>query len=268
MGGAAAGLEARFSRVILAGRSPRRATVTLKDFATGSARALLATRLALRLRYPDFDKSTLDVLGRVLRYTMTSPARIAAVCAAVRHVETNDIPGAFVECGVWKGGSSMAAALTFKSPRTLFLYDTFEGMSAPTDQDRRSNGGKPAAQMLGNADKSAAIWCRSPLDEVKRNMDSTGYPASHITYVKGKVEDTIPAVVPDRIAILRLDTDWYESTRHELEHLYPRLSPGGVLIIDDYGYWTGARKAVDEYFRDSLFLGRIDDTGRIAVKPR
>jgi O-methyltransferase len=64
-----------------------------------------------------------------------------------------------------------------------------------------------------------------------------------------------------------LDTDWYESTRHELEHLYPCLSPGGVLIIDDYGYWSGARKAVDEYFHDSLFLSRIDDTGRMAIKP-
>jgi hypothetical protein len=198
---------------------------------------------------------------------MTSPARIAAVCSAVRYAEANEIPGAFVECGVWKGGSSMAAALTFTTPRPLFLYDTFEGMSAPTDLDWRASSGKPAAQMLGSADRSAAIWCRSPLDEVKRNMASTGYPASQVTYVKGKVEDTIPAAAPDQIAILRLDTDWYESTRHELEHLYPRLSPGGVLIIDDYGYWAGARKAVDEYFGGSVFLSRIDNTGRVAIKP-
>jgi len=122
--------------------------------------------------------------------------------------------------------------------------------------------------LLRKADIDATIRCYSPLEEVKRNMEATGYPPAQISYIKGKVEDTLPAEAPAQIAVLRLDTDWYESTRHELVHLYPRLSPGGVLIIDDYGYWTGARKAVDEYFRDSLFLGRIDDTGRIAIKPR
>jgi hypothetical protein len=198
---------------------------------------------------------------------MTSPARVAAVCAAVRHVETNEIPGAFVECGVWKGGSSMAAALTFKAPRQLFLFDTFEGMTAPTDPDRHAGSGESAAGMLQDSDKDALIWCRAPLEEVKRNMASTGYPPDRVTYVKGKVEETIPAAAPAHIAILRLDTDWYASTRHELEHLYPRLAPGGVLIIDDYGYWAGARKAVDEYFNGSLFLSRIDETGRIAIKP-
>jgi hypothetical protein len=241
--------------------------VKLKDLAVGSARSLLGTRPALRLLYPDFDEPTLAVLGRVLRYTMTSPARIAAVCAAVRHVETNNIPGAFVECGVWRGGSSMAAALTFKVPRQLVLFDTFAGMSAPTEHDRRAGGGELAAGMLGKADESALIWCHAPLEEVKRNIASTGYPPEYVTYVEGKVEDTIPGSAPAQISVLRLDTDWYQSTRHELEHLYPRLAPGGVLIIDDYGYWAGARKAVDEYFGGSLFLSRIDDTGRIAIKP-
>ena len=239
----------------------------LKDFAIGSARKLLATHAALRLLYPDLDEPTLAILGRVLPYTMTSPPRIAAVCSAVRYAEANSIPGAFVECGVWKGGSSMAAALTFRTPRPLYLYDTFEGMSAPTDHDRRATSGESAAHMLRKADRRDSIWCYSPLQEVQRNMDSTGYPASQINYVKGKVEHTIPASAPAQIAILRLDTDWYESTRHELVHLYPRLSPGGVLIIDDYGYWAGARQAVDEYFAGSVFLSRIDQTGRLAIKP-
>jgi hypothetical protein len=224
--------------------------------------------LALKVRYPDFDDATLALLRRVLPFTMTSPARIVAVCAAVRYVEANAIPGAFVECGVWKGGSSMAAALTFKTPRPFFLFDTFEGMTDPTADDRHAASGKLAAAMLRNADNGATIRCYSPLEEVKRNMEATGYPADHVRYIKGKVEETLPGAAPDQVAVLRLDTDWYESTRHELEQLYPLLSPGGVLIIDDYGYWTGARKAVDEFFRDSLFLGRIDDTGRIAIKPR
>jgi hypothetical protein len=242
--------------------------VRLKDLAIRPVRSLLSTRAALRVCYPDFDAGTLALLRRVLPFTMTSPARIVAVCSAVRYVEANTIPGAFVECGVWKGGSSMAAALTFKTPRPLFLFDTFEGMSEPTAHDRHAASGQLADSLLRKADIDATIRCYSPLEEVKRNMEATGYPPAQISYIKGKVEDTLPAEAPAQIAVLRLDTDWYESTRHELVHLYPRLSPGGVLIIDDYGYWTGARKAVDEYFRDSLFLGRIDDTGRIAIKPR
>lgn len=240
----------------------------MKDTLIGWARSALSTRTALKLRYPDFDDAILEVLRRVLPYTMTSPARIFAVCAAARYVDANNIGGAFVECGVWKGGSCMAAALTFRPPRPLMLFDTFEGMSAATDHDRQARTGRLAVTMFRDSNASDSLWCYSPLDEVKRNMDSTGYPAAEITYVKGKVEDTLPAAAPSQIAVLRLDTDWYESTRHELKHLYPRLSPGGVLIIDDYGYWSGARKAVDEYFGDSLLLNRIDDTGRMAIKPR
>jgi O-methyltransferase len=242
--------------------------VRLKQLAIGSVRSLLSTRAVLRVRYPDFDEATLTLLRRVLPYTMTSPARIFAVCSAVRYVEANNIPGAFVECGVWKGGSSMAAALTFKTPRSMYLFDTFEGMSVPTEHDRQATSGQLASTMLREAAQDDTLRCYSPLEEVKLNMGSTGYPAAQINYIKGKVEDTLPEAAPQQIAVLRLDTDWYESTRHELEHLYPRLSPGGVLIIDDYGYWSGARKAADEYLRDSLFLSRIDNTGRIAIKPR
>ena len=239
----------------------------IKNALIGWGRSVLSTRGALKLRYPDFDDAMLAVLGQVLPYTMTSPARIFAVCAAARYVETNNIEGAFVECGVWKGGSSMAAALTFKTPRPMVLFDTFAGMTAATEHDRHARSGQLASSMFRASEPKDALWCYSPLEEVRRNMLSTGYPEAQVTYVKGKVEDTLPAAAPSKIAVLRLDTDWYESTRHELEHLYPRLSPGGVLIIDDYGYWSGARKAVDEYFGDSLLLNRIDDTGRMAVKP-
>ncbi len=109
----------------------------------------------------------------------------------------------------------------------------------------------------------------SPLAEVKGIIGSVGYPADRVHYVKGKVEATIPGVAPQTIAMLRFDTDWYESTRHELVHLYPRLSPGGVIIIDDYSDWAGARQATDEYLEQNnvrLLLNRIDYTGRIRVK--
>jgi O-methyltransferase len=240
----------------------------IRDQAVRAAKRVFHSRAVLARRFPDLAPETLDIFERVKPFTMTTPERVAALCDAVRYVDANGIAGAIVECGVYRGGSAMAAALTCRSRREIWLYDTFEGMSAPTADDARASDGRPAAALLDGAAKGDLIWCYSGEGEVAANMRSTGYPEQLVRLVKGKVEDTIPGAIPAEIAVLRLDTDWYESTRHELEHLYPRLAPGGVLIIDDYGYWAGARKAVDEYFGGSLFLSRIDGTGRIAVKPR
>ena len=104
------------------------------------------------------------------------------------------------------------------------------------------------------------------LDDVKENMRSTRYPTEMLRFVEGPVEKTIPEHIPERIALLRIDTDWYESTQHELEHLFPLLVPGGVLIVDDYGYWKGSRKAVDDYLKGELLLSRTHSTGVVAVK--
>ena len=104
---------------------------------------------------------------------------------------------------------------------------------------------------------------------VRKLLTGAGYPESRLHFVRGAVEQTLPARAPEQVAILRLDTDWYESTRHELVHLFPRLTVGGVLIVDDYGHWEGARKAVDEYFgaeHAPLLLTRVDYTGRVAIK--
>ena len=112
-------------------------------------------------------------------------------------------------------------------------------------------------------------WCLGSLEEVKANLAQTGYPERNITYAEGKIEETVPETMPNQIALLRLDTDWYESTKHELEHMFPVLSPDGVLILGEYGYWKGARKAVDEYIcgnKVRILLNHIDFTGRIAVK--
>lgn len=225
---------------------------------------------------PDFDEQTTRIFNTVNPYTMTSPERIAALVEAVRYVVANDIPGDFVECGVWRGGSSMAAALALKElgdeSRELFLYDTYEGMSAPTDEDV-DVAGQPAAKKFSarQLTDDSSEWCRSPIDDVHRNLESTGYPLDKVHFVKGKVQDTIPGKMPSGgVAILRLDTDWYESTRHELQHLYPRLVNNGVLILDDYGYWQGARKAVDEYFAAHAIrplMGRVDFAGRVILKP-
>jgi len=138
----------------------------------------------------------------------------------------------------------------------------------PTSLDRDFTG-RTAGQAITTRDQHDLVFAYSPLEQVKNNLRNTGYDQNQIVYAKGKVEETIPSAAPATIAILRLDTDWYESTLHELVHLYPRLSVGGVLIIDDYGHWQGCRKAVDQYIAEhnlSLLLNRIDYTGRIAVK--
>jgi len=219
----------------------------------------------------DFRKDELEILRQVRPWTMTSPGRIYALIQAVRYVSANDIPGAMVECGVWKGGSMAAVARTLLQvqdvSRELYLFDTFEGMTAPTSKDLDCTG-KKASEVLRDVPGDR---CEdAPLEQVKEVLYGTGYPRESIHFVRGRVEETIPASAPDPIALLRLDTDWYDSTKHELIHLYPRLSKTGVIIIDDYGHWQGCRQACDEYFTENripILLNRIDSTGRIALKP-
>jgi hypothetical protein len=157
------------------------------------------------------------------------------------------------------------------SNRKLYLFDTFEGMPPPTDFDRSAADHAKAAVQLQHADKFQGdnVWCYSTLEEVRKNIDKAGYPPENIIYVKGKVEETLPEKSIEDIALLRLDTDWYESTKHELETLFDKLVPGGIMIIDDYGHWSGAKKAVDEFFAKRKiipFLNRIDYTGRLFIK--
>jgi O-methyltransferase len=230
-------------------------------------------RIAEQQFPPDFDAETRDICKLVSPFTMTSPERIFALRQSVQYLVQNNIQGDFVECGVWRGGSMMAVARTLQglgvTEKNLYLFDTFDGMSAPTQDDVAFNGESAIELLAQSAQKANPVRAYSALDEVKRNLLSTGYPAERMFFIEGKVEDTIPAQMPERIALLRLDTDWFESTYHELLHLYPRLSPGGVLIIDDYGHWAGARKAVDRYFAEHNLiplLHRIDYTGRICVK--
>jgi hypothetical protein len=205
-------------------------------------------------------------------WTMTSWDRLFALIVAVRYMAANDIPGDVVECGVWRGGSMQAVARTLMqldaADRDLHLFDTFEGMPPPTEQDRRISGGPTAEEMLETQPKTGLVWAVASLEDVQAGMAQSGYPAERVHYHPGRVQDTIPEHAPERIALMRLDTDWYESTKHELEHLYDRVSPGGVVIIDDYDYWEGSRKAVDEFIAATgarLLLVPID-TGRIAVK--
>lgn len=208
-------------------------------------------------------------------FTMTSESRMYALYHAMSYIIENEIPGDFVECGVWKGGSAMLMARYLEQHniknREIFLYDTFEGMTEPTSEDVDLTGRKAKTkfdEMSTGKDKSN--WCFSSVNEVENNMSMTGFPKNKIHFIKGKVEETIPEFIPKKgIALLRLDTDWYESTKHELIHLYPNLSLSGVLILDDFGFWEGAKKAVLEYIEKNkikILLNRIDVCGRIGIK--
>jgi hypothetical protein len=203
---------------------------------------------------------------------MNGSEKLFSLIVATRHIADRDIPGAIVECGVWRGGSMQAVAHTLlardDTDRDLHLFDTFEGMPPPGEEDRRHDG-TPAADVLELRPKTAMVWAIADVEDVRAGMAETGYPAAHVHLHRGRVEQTIPREAPERIALLRLDTDWYSSTRHELEHLYDRVPSGGIVIFDDYGHWLGARRAVDEFFdqRGEHPLLVPMASGRIAVKP-
>jgi hypothetical protein len=237
-----------------------------------------ARRVVLRLGYDlrrvhapewaDFTAEQHALCADVQMYTQASRERIVTLADAVEYVIQRGIPGDFVECGVWMGGSAMVVAKTLLglgvSDRRIWLYDTFGAMPQPDERDgavNRDFAGRLPERPVSDVPHGAY------LPVVRANMESTGYPPSLISYVCGLVEETIPEHAPAEIGLLRLDTDWYSSTAHELENLYPRVASGGVLIVDDYGHYQGARKAVDEYFeRSPILLTRVDYTGRMGVK--
>jgi len=230
----------------------------------------------LERRFPDFDPEFAALFDACRHATMTAAERGYALYKAVEYITRAEIAGDFVECGVWRGGSLMMMALALRhfgaNPRRLHAFDTFAGMPPPGPRDVRHDTGEPASERLAKTPRSenSIEWALAPIDVVRANMAATGYPAELTSYHPGLVEETLPVEAPERIALLRLDTDWYESTKHELIHLYPRLVSGGVLIIDDYGFFRGARQATDEYFAEideAILLNRTDNSGRIAIKP-
>ncbi|PZV25467.1 MAG: macrocin O-methyltransferase [Snowella sp.] len=220
---------------------------------------------------PDIDKDPvfMDLYQQVMPYTMTSKEAVFALYTSVNYVLDQNIPGDIVECGVWRGGSSLLAALIMKArnirDRKLYLYDTFQGMTPPTEFDVYKRGDTGLEMMEQYGDDIG--WCYALLDDVKAAFSAHNFDFE-ILFVQGDVVETLATIKPETISILRLDTDWYESTAAELEQLYPQLSKGGVLIIDDYGSWEGSRKATDDYFNkvSAPMLTRIDREVRLGIK--
>lgn len=208
-------------------------------------------------------------------YTMTSAERLWSLLNAVTYIVDEQLPGDFAECGVWRGGSVMAMARQLSRlgvvDRRIWLYDTFAGMTAPTGKDVVAVTGESAESIMGRTvlGDGNNVWAYATRGDVEANLASTSYPVENFVLVEGDVAQTLLTSVPEQIALLRLDTDWYESTRVGLEILYPRLVTGGVCILDDYGHWQGARAAVDEYFAATghrPFMHPIDYSGRVFIK--
>jgi len=200
-------------------------------------------------------------LYRVVRpYTMASTARLRGLYRAVEHVVSHNIPGDLVECGTAQGGSAALLGLTITrlgGRRRLWVFDTFEGLPPPSsaDPDREI-----AELYVGSG--------RGDLENVRALFARTGI-LPDCTLVKGLFQETLPVADVSRIAVLHLDGDWYESIKVCLDYLYDRVSLGGVIQIDDYGHWAGARKAVDEFLRARTInapLHRLDYTGRQLLK--
>ena len=227
----------------------------------------------------EFDDADVAIIEYVMtnKLTKTSVERVVATINACKHAVCAEVEGDFVECGVWRGGNAIVAKKTFErlgSDKAVYLFDTFTGMTEPGDHDKTAYNPKSADERYREANRDGyRDWNYASLEDVKDNFARSGVDSSGIRFVKGDVLQTLAAEknLPACISVLRLDTDWYDSTKVELERLYPRLTIGGSILIDDYGHWEGARKAVDEYFagmeaKRRPLLHYTDYTGRMGVK--
>jgi hypothetical protein len=222
----------------------------------------------LPVEFTDRDRENFNYIWSH-RLTMVAAERLIATIMACKHALLLD--GDFVECGVWRGGNALAAKMVFEhygSDKRVWLFDTFGGMTEPSDMDRTANGEPAIDKFLASQRIDRNEWCYASLEDVAANFREAGVDLAGVRFVEGDVLETLKLDLPERISVLRLDTDWYESTKAELEALYPNLIVGGVLLIDDYGHWDGARRAVEEYFAKVArpLLHYTDETGRSGVK--
>lgn len=218
-----------------------------------------------QLILPDKDR----VWMSVRQYTKSGPERVMAMFDALRSIDERKIEGDVVECGVWRGGNIILAR-RHSPDRVCWLYDTFVGMTAPTEEDVKFNGKKASDSYYGKLNGGGKKWAAASVEEVRSNLFVTKtLDDSKLRFVVGDVLETLKVKknLPKKIALLRLDTDWYRSTKKELEVLYPLLQDGGILIVDDYGHWRGAKQAVNQYFKeDERKFTQIDYTAISMVK--
>ena len=222
----------------------------------------------------EIDKTNYEM---VKPFTGISKSRAFALMQAVRYVIGNGIPGDFVEFGVARGGSAMLVALTLKElgvqDRDIYLYDLFGTRPKYSEWDVEIDSGKSVRDYYKLVDRgnrqAISNWKFYEKEEVLRVLRATGYPENKIHLIQGDVCETLQELSHNQVAFMRLDTDFYESTKHELRMLYPKLAKNGIAIIDDYGHWHGARKATDEFLEELVpkpLLLFIDNTARQIFK--
>jgi len=239
-------------------------------------RPIKAYKDILPQEIPD-DRAYAGIFDKIAPFTMTARDGLETTYAlfqAVKYICQNDIRGDIVECGVWRGGSMMLDAYALghfgDTSRDRYLYATFAGMTEPSEIDIDFDNIAYRQRWHEATKRGGMMGFGDTVEGVEANLLRTGYPKRQMHFIVGDVLETIPATQPSRISLLRLDTDWYKSTLHELEHLYELLVPHGVLIIDDYGWCRGSRKAADEFFARQPFkpmMHRVDQGPRLLIKP-
>lgn len=197
------------------------------------------------------------IAKRFYAFTMTPRHIFADNLKLVESVKK--IPGCVVECGVWRGGMSAGMATVLGPERSYYLYDTFEGLPAP----KLELDGQKALDYQNDVDSP---WyfenCSAAPEFAQQAMTLSG--ATKVRLIKGTFQDTLPVHLPEEpIAVLRLDGDWYESTMICLEHLFHRVQPGGLVIIDDYFAWDGCLRAVHDFLSRNAATERIRSLGKI-----
>lgn len=206
--------------------------------------------------------------------SMCSKEKLVSTLLSCKNVVKNNISGDFVECGVWRGGNSLIAAFIFnkyQSNKKIYLFDTFEGMTPPTEDEFHLLSKKKSINTFQEYKNKSIQWCGASIDEVKKNFKNLNLLNENIIFIKGDVSQTLMKYNKNiqKISVLRLDTDFYESTKIELKYLYPKVETSGLIILDDYGHWSGSKKAVDEFFEVNNihpFLIPIDYAARIMIK--
>ncbi len=210
-----------------------------------------------------------ELINKYLKFSMTNETRMWSLLKSLEYILNKKIDGDVLECGVWKGGciGLMDEYLRINnSKKKIYAYDTYDGMSIPSEYDIDFRGIQITEMVINEYEN---IYGYPKKNEVISNLKILGSKLDKIKFIEGMVEKTLmdKKNIPEKISLMRLDTDFYQSTRTELEILYPLLSKGGILIIDDYGHFEGARKAVDEYFKEKKpLMHYIDYTCRLIQK--
>lgn len=195
------------------------------------------------------------LIKAVSPFTMVAQTRVHNLYVLAQRVEQENTPGDVVECGVYQGGTAAILAriaTRSKLPRTVWLFDSFEGMPPTTPVD-----GAQAAHWVGKLATTE--------EQVMKVVRLGGADIRKVRIVRGLFQDSFQSVDIPRIALLNLDCDWYESVRLCLHKFYDSVVPGGFVSFDDYGYWPGCKAAVDEFFVERGLqypLQRVDDEAR------